>query len=214
MKLWSGVLSPFSAKVRVALAEKGLEVEILEVPWSRKTRWGPKPPEFLAVSPLGQVPVLIDGDLTLYDSTVINEYLEDRSPSPALLPSDATERARARQLEDRADDAIDRYVTVLVQEVFLKPDEADRDSETLANAVASLRKLYTHLELELAGREYLAGGFGLADIACFMALGFAATLGVAPAEDQPRVTAWFERVRSRPTVATEFEGMTKAAATA
>jgi glutathione S-transferase len=214
MKLWSGVLSPFSAKVRIALAEKGLAVEILEVPWNRKTKWGPKPPEFLAVSPLGQVPVLIDGDLVLYDSTLINEYLEDRQPTPALLPRDPAERARARQLEGRADDAIDRYVTVLVQEVFLKPDEAGRDAEAVASATTALRKLYAHLDGELAGREYLAGAFGLADIAGFMALGFAATLGVAPAADQPHLTAWFARVQSRPTVAAEFEAMMKAAATA
>ena len=51
MKLWSGKLSPFSAKVRIALAEKKLDCELLDVPWSRKTLWGPKPPEFLAMSP-------------------------------------------------------------------------------------------------------------------------------------------------------------------
>ena len=87
MKLWSGVLSPFSAKVRIALAEKKLGYETLVVPWSRKTLWGPKPPEFLAVSPHGQVPVLIDGDVAVFDSTVICEYLEDRYPKPPLLPA-------------------------------------------------------------------------------------------------------------------------------
>ena len=93
MKLWSGVLSPFSAKVRIALAEKKLGYETLVVPWSRKTLWGPKPPEFLAVSPHGQVPVLIDGDVTVFDSTVICEYLEDRYPKPPLLPAGPEARA-------------------------------------------------------------------------------------------------------------------------
>jgi glutathione S-transferase len=84
MKLWSGLLSPFSAKVRIVLAEKDLPVEIMPIPWSRQTLWGPKPSEFVAVSPRGQVPVLIDGDVVVYDSTVICEYLEDRYPSPPL----------------------------------------------------------------------------------------------------------------------------------
>ena len=88
MQLWSGVLSPFSAKVRVVLAEKGLSAEILEVPWSRKTLWGPKPAEFLAVSPLGKVPVLLDGDLAIYDSTVIDEYLEEQYPELPLMPAE------------------------------------------------------------------------------------------------------------------------------
>jgi glutathione S-transferase len=99
MKLWSGVLSPFSAKVRIALAEKGLPYETLEIGWNRQTLWGPKPPEFLAVSPRGKVPVLIDGGATLYDSTIINEYLEDRYPKPALFPADPVARGRCRQLE-------------------------------------------------------------------------------------------------------------------
>ncbi len=95
MQLWSGVLSPFSAKVRIALAEKGLRYETREIPWSRKNLWGPKPPEFLAVSPYGKVPVLIDGSVTVFDSTVICEYLEDRYPKPALFPA---ERRRTRAL--------------------------------------------------------------------------------------------------------------------
>ena len=138
MKLWSGVLSPFSTKVRIVLAEKGLEYETLQIPWTRQTLWGPKPPEFLAVSPHGKVPVLIDGEATVYDSTVIAEYLEDRYPEPSLFPANAVARARCRQLEDEADTAMVEEVTPLVQELFTQRDETARDHARLRAAIAAL----------------------------------------------------------------------------
>ena len=173
MKLWSGVLSPFSAKVRIALAEKQLPYETLQVPWSRKTLWGPKPPEFLVVSPRGQIPVLIDGDVTVHDSTVICEYLEDRYPEPPLFPREAAGRARCRQLEDEADFAMMQEVVPLVQELFTKTDDAGRDMARVAAASEALQRRYDALEKELAGREYLCGAFTVADIATFMVLGVA-----------------------------------------
>jgi glutathione S-transferase len=212
MKLWSGVLSPFSAKVRIALAEKSLAYETLEVPWSRQALWGPKPPEFLAVSPRGKVPVLIDGAATIYDSTIIAEYLEDRYPKPPLFPSDPVARARCRQLEDEADMAMTEEVTPLVQEMFTKRDESTRDVARVAAANDALRRRYDGLNRELAGRDYLCGAFSVADIGTFMVVGFASSLGVAPAETQPALAQWFQRVLARPCVAREFEALTKAAA--
>ena len=212
MKLWSGVLSPFSAKVRIALAEKKLDCEMLEVPWSRKTLWGPKPSDFLAVSPRGQVPVLIDGDVAAYDSTVICEYLEDRYPKPPLFPHGAAARARCRQLEDEADFAMSQEVTPLVQELFTKTDDATRDMARVAAASEALQHRYDALEKELTGSEYLCDAFSVADIATFMVVGFASTFGVAPGERHKSLRAWIERVRARPTIAREFEAMTRSAA--
>jgi glutathione S-transferase len=213
MKLWSGKLSPFSAKVRIALAEKKLACEILEVPWSRKTLWGPKPPEFLAVSPHGKVPVLVDGDVVVYDSTVICEYLEDRHPKPPLVPDGAAGRARCRQLEDEADAAMTTDVTALVQELFTKTDDAARDMPRVAAAMEGLRRRWDALEKELAGREFLCDAFSVADIATFMVVGFATTLGAAPEDRHGNLRAWVERVRARPTVGREFDAMMQAAAT-
>lgn len=212
MKLWSGVLSPFSTKVRIALAEKGLEYETLQVPWTRQTLWGPKLPEFLAVSPHGKVPVLIDGEATVYDSTVIAEYLEDRYPDPSLFPADPVARARCRQLEDEADTAMVEEVTPLVQELFTKRDDRARDQARVGAAIAALQRRYATLERELAAREYLCGNFSVADIATFMVVAFASSLGVAPGEKQPALTEWFQRMLARPCVAREFEAVTKAAA--
>src|SRR6185369_14436160 len=213
MKLWSGKLSPFSAKVRIALAEKKLDCEILDIPWSRKTLWGPKPPEFLAVSPHGRVPVLIDGDVAVYDSTVICEYLEDRFPKPPLFPAGAAGRARCRQLEDEADTSMTQDVTALVQELFTKTDDATRDMARVAAAVENLKRRWDALEKELAGRQYLCGAFSIADIATFMVVGFATTLGTAPEDRHGNLRAWVDRVRARPAVGREFDAMMQAAAT-
>src|SRR4028118_716419 len=96
MKLYSGPLSLFSRKVEIALREKDLPFERIGVPFSQTRGYSPKHPDVLAANPKGQVPVLVDGDLTLYDSTVILEYLEDAHPEPALLPPGPPDRARRR----------------------------------------------------------------------------------------------------------------------
>ena len=173
MKLWSGVLSPFSAKVRIALAEKKLGYETLVVPWSRKTLWGPKPP---------------------------------------LLPAGPEARADCRQLEDEADFAMMQEVVPLIQELFTKTEDTTRDMARVATASEALRRRYDALEKQLTGREYLCGIFSVADIATFMLVGFASTFGVAPSDGHRSLRAWVDRVRARPTVAREFEAMTRAAA--
>ena len=104
-------------------------------------------------------------------------------------------------------------VTPLVQELFTKTDDASRDMARVATATEALRRRYDALEKALTGREYLCGTFSVADIATFLAVGFATTLGVPPGDGHKNVRAWVERVRARPSIAREFEAMTLAAAT-
>src|SRR5258707_14651733 len=104
MKLYSGPLSMFGAKAEIAALEKELGVELIMVPFEMKTLYQPKHPEVLRINPKRQVPVLIDGDLELFDSTQIFEYFEIVKPEPALWPSEAKERARARLLEHKSDE--------------------------------------------------------------------------------------------------------------
>ena len=78
MKLYSGPLSMFGAKAEIAAHEKGLDVELVMVPFEMKTLYQPKHPEVLRINPKRQVPVLIDGDLEIFDSTQIFEYFEIR----------------------------------------------------------------------------------------------------------------------------------------
>ena len=94
MLLYSAPLSLFARKVEIVLAEKGLAYDRVMVPFTQTTGYSPKHPAVIAANPKAQVPVLIDGDLTLYDSTVIIEYLEDAYPYPALFPETPGLRAR------------------------------------------------------------------------------------------------------------------------
>src|SRR5437868_8810519 len=104
MKLYSGPLSMFGAKAEIAAHEKGLAFELVMVPFEMRTLYQPKHPEVLRINPKGQVPVLIDGDLELFDSTQIFEYFETLRPEPPLWPTDTRDRARARLLEHKSDE--------------------------------------------------------------------------------------------------------------
>src|SRR6266540_797248 len=100
IKLYTFPPSTNSRKVRIALLEKGLEFERVNVDLSKREQ---KSPEYLKIHPFGQIPALDDEGFIIYDSTVINEYLEDEYPYPSLMPSDSEGRARARLLEDLRD---------------------------------------------------------------------------------------------------------------
>ena len=90
MTLYSGTTCPFSQRCRIVLYEKGMDFQIVDVDLYNK-------PEDLAVmNPYNQVPVLVERDLILYESNIINEYIDDRFPHPQLMPADPVLRARAR----------------------------------------------------------------------------------------------------------------------
>src|SRR5260370_41391014 len=101
MKLYDFPPCPFGQKVRIVLAEKGLAYEFVQVDLSQGEQ---RRPEFLRLNPFGRVPVLVDEETTIYDSTIINEYLEDEYPEPPGLPAIGSSalRGRARRLENIA----------------------------------------------------------------------------------------------------------------
>ena len=86
----------FEAKAQIAALEKGLDFDLVMVPFDMKHLYEPKHPDVLRINPKRQVPVLIHGDLEIFDSTQLFEYFEHLQPSPALWPSQPTARARAR----------------------------------------------------------------------------------------------------------------------
>jgi glutathione S-transferase len=210
MKLYSGPLSLFTAKVRIALDEKELPYELISVPFSKAHGYTPKHPDVLALNPKGQVPVLVDGDIALYDSTLILEYLEERHPAPPLYPRDIAGRVRCRQLEAAADEILFPSIWELIDEVFYKPDAGARNAERIARATASIGAQCTRLERELAGRDFLCGQFTVADIGYFLTLMFARSLGAPPDPTHRHLAAWSARMMSRPSVGREVEGMTAA----
>jgi glutathione S-transferase len=214
MKLYSGPLSLFTAKVRVALAEKGVPYELVSVPFTRKDGYSPKHPEVLRINPKGQVPVLVDGGLELFDSTLILEYLEDRHPEPPLYPRDPAARARCRQAEAAADEILFPHVFALIQEVFYKPDPAARDAAKIDAAHAAIAGIYRGLDARLAGAEWLCGPFSVADIGTFLTIMFAIQLGAQPDASLRHLAAWQARVAERPSIRKEMAEMMAAATAA
>lgn len=191
MTLFSGPLSMFGAKVQIAAIEKGLPLEVHMVPFDTNDRYEPRHPEVLRINPKRQVPVLIDGEVALYDSTQIFEYLEDRAPQPRLWPPGIAQRARARQLEHASDEV---YFPQVVRLMGLEPD---MQGEAAIAACAACARYYDEMERLLAGREYLAGPYTFADIAFYMAQVFGERKGAVMTQATPRLLAWRERVGAR-----------------
>ncbi|MBC9070521.1 glutathione S-transferase N-terminal domain-containing protein [Thauera sp. CAU 1555] len=92
MNLYSGTTDPFSHRCRIVLFEKGMDFEVIDVDLYNK------PEDIAVINPYNRVPVLVDRDLVLYESNIINEYIDERFPHPQLMPPDPIMRARARQL--------------------------------------------------------------------------------------------------------------------
>src|SRR5947207_6086898 len=112
LTLFDDVFSPYARKVRIALYEKNIAFERVRALHGDCNRT-----HFVDVNPRAEVPAIVDGDFSLYDSTVICEYLEDRYPDPPLYPRDAKERARCRLIEDVADTQLDAatYAVAIVE---------------------------------------------------------------------------------------------------
>ena len=192
--LYSGPLSMFGAKAEIAAREKGLDFELVMVPFDFDRLYTPQHPEVLRVNPKKQVPVLVDGDLALFDSTQIFEYLEDLQPKPALWPEDLRDRARARQLELKSDEV---YFPHVVKLMGLQANL--KDAAALA-AIDAAQAYCREMDTLLAGREWLAGSYSYADIAFYMAALFGERQGAPLTADMPRLLAWRERMGARPAV--------------
>ncbi len=205
MILYSGPMSLFTGKVRIALDEKGLDCELVSVPFSR-AGYEPKHPQVLALNPKRQVPVLVDGDLAIYDSTIIFEYLEDRHPEPALYPRDPARKARCRVLEAAADEILFPPVWALIREVFYKPDGTGRDEALVADSRQEIAAHYDRLERQLGEQPFLCGADpSVADIGYFMTITFATSLGQGLTDAHPGLQAWYARILARAAFQRELE---------
>ena len=213
MELYSGPLSLFSAKVRIALDEKSIPHERVDVAWSATGGYTPKHPMVERINPKLQVPVLVDGDVELYDSTIILEYLEELAPRPALYPSARGARARCRRLELESDEVHFAPVRDLIGVSFYprsRGEEPDIDREN--ELKAQIAEYHARLAAELGAGEYLCGDFSVADISHYLTAFFAAGFGAGIDAKHGNLVAWLQRVASRPSVARDVEGMTKSLA--
>jgi len=204
MKLFSAPLSLFSRKVEIALREKGLSFDRQMVVFSQDRGYSPKHPDVLAVNPKGQVPVLVDGELSLYDSTIILEYLEDAYPHPPLYPAPPPLRARCRQLELFADEVMLPSLRALMHRTGPRPADPKVWIEWEADAKAAESVLSRHLQdlnQKLGGSEYLCGSLSVADIAIFMAVLFTLRLGGPSIAEHRALSEWYARLSARPAFA-------------
>ena len=193
MEIIGSYVSPYVRKVLCCLQLKDLSYEIDPI----TPFFGGD--EFERLSPLRRIPVMIDGDLVLTDSTVICAYLDEAFPEPPLLPSDPKDRARARWLEEYADTRLGDifiwglfYQKVVHPAVWGEPGDEQRIAKTLAeDAPATL----DYLESELPSAGFLFGdGIGLADIAIASFFRNAAYAGFGvDAERWPNTAGFVER---------------------
>lgn len=194
---WGTLRSTHASKTKVVLEEKGLKYRIENLPPGNLWK---KPPEMLARHPLGKVPYIEDDGETLFDSTVIGEYLEERYPKPALLPSDVIARARVREAENFADEAL---LIGSVPPIWMPywSEPAKRDAAGMERGRETLRKRdlpYIEKLLGAAGAGgYLCGEFSLADTP-LMALAMVLEVDKMSVADFPRVERYLSRLRERP----------------
>jgi glutathione S-transferase len=173
----------------MVLHEKGIDFEVNEVDLSNKSE------EFLEVSPYGKVPVLRVDGTSLYESNIVNEYLDEVYDSPRLMPDESEQRALVRSWMAFADD----YFFPSVYRVRMGLQRGYSEDE-IEEARDKLYDALSRLEDQLEGREYLVGDYTLADIAHagnFHRLRVLAKSSEVPLHKYPNVVAWMERVEGR-----------------
>lgn len=202
MKLLTGPVSLFGAKVLIAAAEKGIALEVENVPFAfGQERPYPGHGEVDRINPKRQVPVLIDQQLELFDSTLINEYFEDLYPEPALWPAEPRSRAAARLIELKADEIWFPKLRRL-GDFTATPDEAEAKV-----ALAEALDAYSDMDRTLAGRSWMAGAFSYADIAVYVTVLMGAFHRALIPADLTGLSAWRRRMDERPSVRGVREGM-------
>lgn len=193
--------SPFSWKVRIVLEEKKAPYQAF-VPQNKN-----EDPAFALLNPFRLTPVLeLENGKTLYESTVICEYLEEAFPAPPMLPRDPYQRARVRMIEDTADQyfypAIRGVVTAQFEYApprLIRKKSDQVDHKLLEDSRMKVHQHLARLEHELAGRAWFGGDvFSLADAALAAPLtGSLKLLGILPDPKYPHVDAWTERITAR-----------------
>ncbi len=182
-------------RVKIALAEKSLLWEGVRIRLANKEQ---KQPEFLKLNPYGKIPVLVEDGKVLFESCIINEYLDEKYPHPPLMPKDPFLRGRGRILVDYALNYCHEPYWILRGEMRKPP--AERDTALADEKRRTLRSLFEYLEAALAGQIYLLGEFSLTDIAVIPRFLRSETYGALPTPTLPRLSAWLERMKQRPSV--------------
>ena len=195
IKLYDFKSSPNCQRVKVVLAEKNLPYEIVPVDLTKKEQ---KTPEYLKMNPYGKVPVLTDDSTVLYESLIINEYLEEKYPATSLLPKDPAKKAKARILTDYGMAHFDSPYQKLRME--LTKEAKEQSQPIIDGAKADLKKLLQRFEEELGEQQYLLGDFSLVDANLIPRFTRLEGFGILPDPSLPHLGKYMERMKARPSV--------------
>jgi len=194
MKMYNLMLSNFASKSRIAIYEKGLNVEFVDPPGGLGSA------EYKKVNPLGKVPALDIGGQLIAESEIINEYLEDKFPEKPLLPKDAEGRARVRAFTRHHD----LYLEPPMRALFPKLFGQQLDAKVIEEKLADISTRLDQLEAMLSSGPWATGAmFTLADAALtptiFFMVNFLSQFGAkGPLEGRPKLAAWWGRIQERP----------------
>lgn len=186
--LYSNAGCPYAQRSRIVLLEKALRFDYVEVDLANRPDW------FAEVSPSGKVPVLLDGELRVYESAIINEYLDEQYPLPSLLPASAALRAEARLATHRlnAGFGVDMFWAAVSPDA----EKRQRHTEALQRQLQEMEQL-----LFVDGREWWLGqDFTLVDIGYYTVCERLAAVESVSLSEYSRVSAWFDRVQQRAAV--------------
>jgi len=188
MVLYSGTICPFSQRCRFVLFEKGMDFEIRDVDLFNK------PEDISVMNPYGQVPILVERDLILYESNIINEYIDERFPHPQLMPADPVMRARARLFLFN----FERELFVYVHQ--LERRDAPREAvKLLEKARHQIRDRLTQLTPIFVKNKYMLGeDFSMLDVAIAPLLWRLDHYAIEMPKTAAPLLRYAERIFSRP----------------
>lgn len=198
MKLYNLNLSNFATKSRIVIYDKGANVEIVPIPGGNM-----KSPEYLKINPLGKVPSFDADGVIIPESELINEYLEEKFPTPALLPKSPEAKAHVR-LFARFNDL---YLDPPLRALFAHLNPKSRDEKVVNEKLTEVQSRLDQLETMLAAPGNFAAGadFTLADCALAPTIFFVTNMlpgfgAKPPLEGRPKLAAWWNHVQTRASV--------------
>ena len=181
MNLYSGTTCPFSQRCRIVLYEKQMDFQVIDVDLFNK------PEDMAVINPYNRVPVLVDRDLVLYESNIINEYIDERFPHPQLMPPDPIMRARARQL-----------LFTMEHELFSHIDALERNQKSAEKSREHVRDRLTELAPIFTKQKHMLGDeFSMLDVAIAPLLWRLDHYGIELGKPAAPLMKYAERIFSR-----------------
>jgi len=198
VKLYDSAMAPNPRRVRIFLAEKGVEVPAVQIDIGKAEN---REPPFLALNPLGTVPVLeLDDGSHISESVAICRYFEELHPDPPLMGTDAVDRARVEMWQRR----MELEVAVPIMQSFRNTHDffkgrIEQVAEYGEVCSRSALKRLAWLDEELADRDFVAGDrYSIADITAMVGIDFGRVTGIRVQPEQKNLQRWYEAVSSRP----------------